>query len=91
MSVMSARDEFAMQATVPFSPVAVADYEAPAGRRGLWAWLRGVAQWAAEQPRRRALITELAALSDHELADVGLVRGELHRVFDRDFTQRRAG
>ena len=42
-----------------------------------------------ELPRRRALISELAALSDHELADVGLTRGNLHRVFDRDFAPER--
>ena len=43
----------------------------------------------AEMPRRRALIDELSMLSDHELADIGLNRAELDRVFDRDFAAAR--
>jgi uncharacterized protein YjiS (DUF1127 family) len=42
-----------------------------------------------DMPRRRALIDELSMLSDHELADIGLNRAELDRVFDRDFTAAR--
>jgi len=46
-------------------------------------------QWVAEMPRRRAVIDELSALSDHELADIGLTRGDVGRVFDPAFAAQR--
>lgn len=36
-------------------------------------------------PRRRAVIDELAQLTDRELADIGLSRAELTKVFDPQF------
>jgi uncharacterized protein YjiS (DUF1127 family) len=36
-------------------------------------------------PRRRAVIDELSRLTDRELADIGLSRGELKRIFDAGF------
>ncbi len=44
----------------------------------------------AELPRRRAVMNELTRLTDHELADIGLTRGELDRVFDAEFAAARA-
>ena len=40
-------------------------------------------------PQRRAVRAELAALSDRELADVGLSRGDLPHVFDAGFARAR--
>ncbi len=53
-------------------------------------------RWLAEMPRRRAVLDELGRLSDHELADIGLTRADLPRVFDPAFVAgrnfaRRAG
>ena len=42
-----------------------------------------------ELPRRQAVMNELSMLSDHELSDIGLVRGELSRVFDSAFIAQR--
>jgi uncharacterized protein YjiS (DUF1127 family) len=42
-----------------------------------------------EMPHRRAVMDELALLSDRELADIGLTRGNLLRVFDEDFVAER--
>jgi len=42
----------------------------------------GAARSLATLPRRRAVIDELSRLSDRELADIGLSRAELHKVFD---------
>ena len=39
--------------------------------------------------RRRAVLDELSALSDRELADIGLNRNELSRVFDPQFAKQR--
>lgn len=47
-------------------------------------------QWLLEMPRRRAVINQLDSLSDHELADIGLARADVPRVFDRGFGVSRA-
>lgn len=47
--------------------------------------------WLAEMPQRRAVIDELTSLSDHELADIGLTRCDLPRVFDDEFAAERNG
>ena len=65
--------------------------EAPAPETpSLFARLGGALRWFLELPRRRAVINELAALSDHELADIGLNRAELELVFDHQFAASRA-
>jgi uncharacterized protein YjiS (DUF1127 family) len=56
---------------------------------GLASRIAAMVQWLAELPRRRAVIEELSALSDHELADIGLTRGEVGRVFDSAFAAER--
>ena len=40
-------------------------------------------------PQRRAVMNELAALTDRELADIGLHRAEMGRVFDEKFVEAR--
>ncbi len=44
----------------------------------------------AQLPARRAVINELQTLSDHELADIGISRAEVSRVFDPAFTASRS-
>jgi uncharacterized protein YjiS (DUF1127 family) len=61
----------------------------PSGKPGLLARLAGVVRWFVELPQRRAVLDELSALSDHELADIGLARGDLPRVFDPAFAEQR--
>ncbi len=46
-----------------------------------WSALREM----ASLPRRRRVFAELSALGDRELADIGLTRTDIPRVFDRDF------
>ena len=38
---------------------------------------------------RRAVLNELTQLSDRDLDDIGLSRGQLHRVFDPEFARSR--
>ncbi|MBV9538308.1 MAG: DUF1127 domain-containing protein [Acidisphaera sp.] len=58
--------------------------------RGVLTRAADAVRWFIDLPRRRALVDELSMLSDHELADIGLNRAELDRVFDPDFTSARA-
>ena len=52
---------------------------------GLLASFGALLRWVAELPKRRAVLDELGSLSDHELADIGLTRADLPRVFDPEF------
>ncbi len=61
---------------------------APA-RTGLAARFRAALRWIVEMPQRHAAMAELSALSDHELADIGLNRGDLRFVFDPAFCAER--
>jgi uncharacterized protein YjiS (DUF1127 family) len=56
---------------------------------GLFSRVASAWRWLADMPRRRAVMDELDALSDHELADIGLARSELSRVFDPAFAVQR--
>jgi uncharacterized protein YjiS (DUF1127 family) len=58
---------------------------APASRRGPRALLLAALRWLAGLARRHAVIDELQGLTDHQLADIGLSRADIHRVFDPRF------
>ena len=58
---------------------------------GLFARIAGFFRNLADLPRHHAVLFELGSLSDHELSDIGLVRTDLSRVFDREFTASRNG
>ena len=45
-------------------------------------WFRNMFRAIAEYPRRRRVMDELSMLTDRELADIGLTRGDISRVFD---------
>ncbi|MCS6922290.1 MAG: DUF1127 domain-containing protein [Elioraea sp.] len=62
-----------------------------AAARWLWNALRGAVTFLATYPRRRALYDQLSAMSDRELRDIGLTRGDLARVFDPDFAPPQLG
>lgn len=59
------------------------------GVSALWRSLRAAAIFLAAYPRRRAVFDQLQGMSDRELADIGLERADLARVFDEDFAIRR--
>ena len=52
---------------------------------GFGAWMHNLAHRFADWQRRRAVMTEMALMSDHELSDIGLTRSDLPRVFDPGF------
>jgi uncharacterized protein YjiS (DUF1127 family) len=59
------------------------------GVSALWRGIRAAALFLLDYPRRRAVFEQLQAMSDRELADIGLERADLARVFDEDFSPRR--
>lgn len=61
----------------------------PSRGGALWRLLRGFAARVAASRGRRAAIDELTRMSDGQLADIGLSRGEIHRVFDPEFARAR--
>lgn len=62
---------------------------APRAQRRLAGSLTAAVRWLAEMPKRRAVLDELDRLSDRELSDIGLTRGDLPRVFDPAFVASR--
>jgi uncharacterized protein YjiS (DUF1127 family) len=89
MSAHFAKDQVSFAPTTTMS-ARTADVFAPA-QEGVFArTLRGVGTWFTEALRRRAVTSELAMLSDHELADIGLSRADIPRVFDRAFVATRS-
>ncbi len=76
---MNATTDFTYSASTGYSAT---DYTGPVAKPGL---IARVTMWLADQPRRRAVLNELRSLTDHELADIGLARADLHRVFDPEF------
>lgn len=91
MTARFARDEMSFVMPTSFSDAVSARRDT--GRRGgagLGARVVAFARWLTDLPRRQALIAELAALSDHELNDIGLTRADLSRVFDHRYAADRS-
>ncbi len=57
---------------------------------GLFGRIATGLRWLVALPARRSVISELQSLSDRELADIGLSRSELPRVFDPAFAEMRS-
>jgi len=70
-----------------------ADYE-PVLPRRRQSWVARAAglplRWASAYAERRRVINELARMSDRDLADLGLSRYDIPRVFDPAFAAERA-
>jgi uncharacterized protein YjiS (DUF1127 family) len=92
MSAPIAKDQLAFQ--LPNLTYVDARYEEPnlrtsyaEPRRGFGIWLATrVAAFRAWREKQAAL-AELEGMSEHELADIGLSRADLHRLFDPSHNQ----
>ena len=90
MNARVAKEEMAL--LMPTSLSHYADeprFSAETSPSTLFSKLAAVVAWIIDLPRRRAVLAELNELSDHELADIGLNRAELNRVFDPEFAASR--
>ena len=64
-----------------------ADYEPVLPRRRGWADRVAFVSRALGFARRRSVRNELYAMTDRELADIGINRYDVERVFDPDFAR----
>jgi uncharacterized protein YjiS (DUF1127 family) len=69
------------------------DYTAQPKRRGagLFAPFVAAFRWIATIHRQAVVLRELSMLSDRELADIGLTRSDLPKVFDAPALSQRNG
>ena len=51
--------------------------------------LRGLGDRITAVRERQAVLDQLSGMSDRDLADIGLSRGQIHAVFDPEFVQAR--
>jgi uncharacterized protein YjiS (DUF1127 family) len=89
MSAQFAKDQVSFAPTATMS-ARTADVFAPAQEGAVAKTVRAVGTWLSDKLKRRAVTNELAMLSDHELADIGLSRADIPRVFDRAFVATRS-
>ena len=93
MSAHVAKEEIALQMPNSLSNYFKSEPEymvvPEAAGTSVFARLGAAVRWIANLPARRSVMDELNALTDHELADIGLTRNELGRVFDPNFAARR--
>jgi uncharacterized protein YjiS (DUF1127 family) len=54
-------------------------------------WARRLLAKLAEWRHRRAVMQEMAMMTDRELSDIGLTRSDITRVFDPAFASRASG
>jgi uncharacterized protein YjiS (DUF1127 family) len=54
-------------------------------QHGVLHWVHDLMHRMAERQHRRAVMQELAIMSDRELSDIGLSRADILRIFDPDF------
>ena len=58
--------------------------------KGIGAWIRAGLDWPRAARARRGQSLELAAMSDHELSDLGVGRSEVPALLAREPVQDRA-
>ena len=54
-------------------------------RRGVRQWIADRVTAVVEWRHRQEVMREMELMTDHELADIGLTRSDLQRVFDPEF------
>ncbi len=59
-------------------------YEAPAEKTGPLAWIAQRLAAFTTHSRKAQQVAELRAMTDRELADIGISRGDINRVFTAD-------
>jgi uncharacterized protein YjiS (DUF1127 family) len=66
---------------------AVAPAVEPARDHGFMSWMSGVVDGYRSRRANAQSMAELAAMSERELLDIGINRGDFERIFDDRFNQ----
>ena len=86
MNMRVAKEEIALLMPTTLSHYADEPrFQAETAGRSLFARIASAITWISEIPARHAVLMELNEMSDRELADIGLQRADLVRVFDKSF------
>lgn len=91
MTATLANDQFAIKLNRIPSYIDASEEQkaavAPAAPRSLARRIADSLTWFAHFRARQALMAEMSAMSDRELADIGLSRTDIPRVFSSNFAQ----
>jgi uncharacterized protein YjiS (DUF1127 family) len=97
MTALTTKDQFTFSlGNASYVDHSYSEYDEPAAvvvktpRHRLGRWLRNIVAAFAEWRRRQVVLQEMAMMTDRELADIGLSRSDLARVFDPAFAADRA-
>ena len=94
MNAPTAKDQFSFSlGQLTYIDSTYDDEFARAWQRKSDAWPDGSAAWwpeISEWQRQRAVMQEMAMMTDRELSDIGLSRADLARVFDPTFAANHA-
>ena len=97
MNALTNKDQFTFSlGTASYIDHSYNEYDEPAAavvktpEHGIGHWLRSAAAAFTAWRRRQAVLQEMAMMTDRELADIGLSRSDLGRVFDPTFATDRA-
>jgi len=89
MNMRVAKEEMALLMPSSLSHYADEPRFAATAKNGFVAKIVAALRYLAALPERHAVMHELNDMSDRELADIGLQRAELGRVFDANFVAAR--
>ena len=97
MNALTSKDQFTFSlGNASYIDHTYNEYDEPAAtsvktpEHGVGRWLRNAVEAFAAWRRRQAVLQEMAMMTDRELADIGLSRSDLGRVFDPVFATDRA-
>jgi uncharacterized protein YjiS (DUF1127 family) len=89
MNAHTAKEELALLSTGFSRADALFDVNAVPVRPARTGLFARIGAWLSQARERRAVMEELSMLTDRELADIGLARSDVPRVFDRAFADLR--
>jgi len=97
MNALTSKDQFTFSlGNASYIDHTYNEYDEPAAvgvktpRHGIAPWLKNAVAAFAAWRHRQVVLQEMAMMTDRELADIGLTRSDLARVFDPVFATDRA-
>ncbi len=90
MNMRVAKEEIALMMPISLSHYADEPrFDEQTDRKGLLNYVMQAVRYVRDLPLRHATMIELSDMTDRELADIGIQRNEVERVFDAEFVAAR--